>query len=96
MAQKVFLKCPSCKSIDIIKAGRVANNAQRYKCQGCGKKWQSKYKYKAYLPEASTEKMTSWLMRNVGIRAVAEELGIAKDTVGNRLKKTSRKTESIL
>lgn len=93
---KLFLKCPNCKSIDVKKDGKGANNAQRYRCLSCEKRWQEKYKYKAYEPHASDEKMTKWLMRNVGIRAVAEELGISKDTVLNRLKKTNRKTESAL
>ena len=96
MIQKTILKCPSCKKVDIIKTGKRANNAQCYRCKSCGKNWQNKYIYKAYEPQNSDEKMTRWLMRNVGIRAVAEELGIAKDTVLNRLKKTNRKSKSLL
>ncbi len=96
MVQKTILKCPRCKKVDITKSGKRSNNAQCFRCKSCGKRWQNKYKYKAYEKENSDEKMTRWLMRNVGIRAVAEELGIAKDTVLNRLKKTSRKSKSKL
>ena len=96
MIHRSILKCPRCENADIKKAGRRANNAQRYQCNCCGKIWQNKYEYKAYEPHASDEKMTELMMRNVGVRAVAEFLGIAKDTVLNRLKKTNRKSKSAL
>ena len=82
------VKCPYCKSDDIVKNGK-RNGTQIYMCRNkdCPRTTFSEvYKYKAYEPNVK-EKIFDMTVNGSGTRATARVLGIAPNTVTAALKK---------
>jgi len=86
------VSCPSCKSSQIYKAGRSANNTQRYRCDNpcCEmKSFMLEYRYKAYEPGVKKQAI-DMAINGSGIRDTARVLKINKNTIISALKKKKR------
>ena len=84
------ITCPRCQSKQIKKSGRNANGEQRYRCQNpdCQMKtFMLVYRYTACQPTID-QQITKLAINGCGIRDTARVLGISKNTVIRRLKKS--------
>ena len=85
--QKVL--CPQCGSQEVWKAGKSANDTQRYKCntQECSTQtFMLDYRYRACKPGVK-EQAIEMVINSSGIRDTARVLKISKSTVINAIKK---------
>jgi len=83
------INCPNCNSTQIFKAGKSANNTQRYRYDNaCGetKSFRLEYRYKAYEPGVMNQAI-DMAINGSGIRDTARVLKINKNTIINALKK---------
>lgn len=83
--QRIFCKCTYTTQTKIIKNG-FQNKIQRYKCKTCGKNFQNRYQYKAYLP-GTNKYLIQLLSEGVGVLSIARLLQISKNTVLSRILK---------
>lgn len=81
----VPLKCPHCESIDVRKFGTSPVGKQRYECKNCKKTFQDNYTYNACHPRIRSE-IFFQTINGSGIRAIARNLDITKDTVISTLR----------
>ena len=84
------ITCPRCQSNHITKSGRNAKGEQRYRCQNptCQMKtFMLVYRYPACQPTIDHQ-ITKLAINGSGIRDTARVLGINKNTVIRRLKKS--------
>jgi len=79
------LKCLHCESIDVRKFGMSSTGKQRYECKNCKKTFQNDYTYNACEPNTRSE-IYFQTINGSGVRAIARNLGIAKDTVISTLR----------
>jgi transposase-like protein len=94
MVVLVAIKCPECKSDNIIRRGYTRNRTQRYLCQNplCGRTTfilEHEYIDKGKLP-ATKEKIIDMALNGSGIRDTARVLGVSTTTVINTLKKRTQ------
>ena len=85
----IQVHCPNCDSIDVIKAGKQPNGAQRYRCQNtaCERTiFQLEYTDQGRLPQTKRQ-IVDMAMNGSGIRDTARVLGIGTGTVTRELKK---------
>ena len=85
-------RLPECGSNHITQSGRTEKGAQRYRCQtkGCSTKtFHLDYRYKAYMPGVKRQAM-KMAINGGGIQDTSRVLGINKNTVINRLKRTQK------
>jgi transposase-like protein len=85
----VPIKCPYCRGLDVIKAGKQPNGTQRYRCQNavCSRTiFQLHYSDQGRLTETK-RRIIEMACNGSGIRDTARVLGISTDTVLNALKK---------
>lgn len=85
--------CPCCQSLDVIKAGKQPNGAQRYRCRNadCQRTiFQLDYSDKGRLPEVKRQ-VVDMALNGSGVRDTARVLRISTDTVINELKKSGRR-----
>ena len=85
----VSVKCPCCQSLDVIKAGKQPNGAQRYRCQNaeCSRTiLQLDYSDQGRLSKTKRQ-IVDMALNGSGVRDTARVLGISTDTVINELKK---------
>ena len=85
----ILVQCPRCRSVDVSKAGKPPNGAQRYRCQNaeCNRTiFQLAYSDKGRLPETKRQ-IVDMALNGSGVRDTARVLGIGTGTVMNELKK---------
>ena len=83
------IQCPHCKGSEISKNGKRKNGTQRWLClnENCPtKSFQLAYRYKANEPGVK-EQIDKQTLNSSGVRDIARNLGINKNTVCNHLKK---------
>lgn len=83
------VKCPYCQSLDVIKAGKQPNGAQRYRCRNldCPRTiFQLDYHDKGRLPDIKRQ-VVDMALNGSGVRDTARILNISTDTVISELKK---------
>src|SRR5260221_239399 len=89
--------CPHCHRVDVIKAGKQPNGAQRYQCQNLHCKrtiFLLTYDDKGRQPEVKKQ-MVEMALNGSGIRDTARVLGVSPGTVINELKKSKRKSTAL-
>jgi insertion element IS1 protein InsB len=88
----VPVHCPYCHSTEVIKAGKQANGAQRYRCQNgqCERRiFLLQYQNRGRLPEIRRQ-VVDMALNGSGIRDTARVLRISPTTVIATLKKSRR------
>jgi transposase-like protein len=88
----VPVQCPYCQSTAVIKAGKQANGAQRYRCQNdlCKRRiFLLEYQDRGRLPEVRRQ-VIDMAINSSGIRDTARVLRISPTTVIAVLKKSPR------
>src|SRR5713101_5020703 len=88
----VPVQCPYCQSTEVIKAGKQANGAQRYRCTNgqCGRRiFLLHYQDRGRLP-AVRRQVVDMAVNGSGIRDTARALRISPTTVIAVLKKSPR------
>ena len=90
----VAVQCPHCQSVDVIKAGKQSNGAQRYQCQNgqCARRvFLLQYQDRGRIPEIRRQ-VVGMAMNGSGIRDTARVLRISPTTVIAVLKKSHHTT----
>ena len=84
----VEVKCPYCKSTDILKNGKTAKGKQRYYCREakCKSYFLLEYAYNGAKPNID-EKIINMTANASGIRDISRVLGVSKQKVQDTLKK---------
>ena len=88
----VPVHCPYCQRTEIIKAGKQANGAQRYRCQNgqCERRiFLLQYQNRGRLPEIRRQ-VVDMALNGSGVRDTARVLRISPTTVIAVLKKNHR------
>jgi insertion element IS1 protein InsB len=88
----VPVQCPHCQSTEVVKAGRHANGAQRYRCQNeqCTRRiFLLQYQDRGRAPEIRRQ-VVDLALKGSGIRDTARVLRISPTTVIAVLKKSPR------
>ena len=88
----VVVQCPHCQSTKVIKAGKQANEAQRYRCQNeqCPRRiFLLHYQDRGRIPEIRRQ-VVDMAINGSGIRDTARVLRISPTTVIAVLKKNRR------
>ena len=88
----VPVQCPYCQSTEVIKAGKQANGAQRYRCQNgqCERRiFLLQYQDRGRIPEIRRH-VVDMALNGSGIRDTARVLRISPTTVIAVLKKSPR------
>ena len=88
----VPVHCPYCHSTEVIKAGKQANGAQRYRCQNgqCARRiFLLHYQNRGRLPEIRRQ-VVDMALNGSGVRDTARVLRISPTTVVATLKKSRR------
>jgi insertion element IS1 protein InsB len=88
----VPVQCPLCRSIEVIKAGKQANGAQRYRCQNgqCERRiFLLQYQNRGRVPEVRRQ-VVDMAINGSGVRDTARVLRISPTTVIAVLKKSRR------
>ncbi len=94
----VSVQCPGCQSLDVIKAGKQPNGAQRYRCLNaeCSRTiFQLDYRDKGRLP-ATKRQIVEMALKGSGVRDTARVLGISTDTVIHELKKRDLHSSQLI
>jgi len=81
--------CPQCGCTDLVKNGHSEKGTQRYRCKACKKSFQTDYAYKAWEP-GMKDKIDEQTLNSSGVRDIARNLKINKNTVIAHLKKKNR------
>lgn len=82
------LLCPNCNNNIVVKNG-FQKGKQRYKCKGCGKRFQLDYIYQAY-KRNTNDFIKSLLKEGCGVRSIGRILNISTKTVLSRMLKISK------
>jgi len=85
----IAVRCPCCRSTEVIKAGKQPNGAQRYRCQNaeCSRTiFQLDYSDQGRLPDVKRQ-IVDMALNGSGVRDTARVLGIGTGTVTSELKK---------
>lgn len=77
----------------MIKAGRLKNGTQRYRCKVCGKYQLLNYRRKSY--EVDTSSLINIYLEGCGIRSLSRIFGILSETVLNKIKKTANSIKNL-
>ena len=88
----VPIECPYCHSTEVIKAGKQANGAQRYRCHNdrCARRiFLLQYQDRGRVPEIRRQ-VVDLVLNGSGIRDTARVLRISPTTVIAVLKKSPR------
>jgi len=88
----VSVQCPHCHSTKVIKAGKQANGAQRYRCQNGQCEWRIfllQYQDRGRAPEIQRQ-VVDMAINGRGIHDTARMLRISPTTVIAVLKKSPR------
>src|SRR6185295_16536456 len=88
----VPVHCPYCQRTEVIKAGKQANGAQRYRCQNgqCARRiFLLQYQDRGRIPEVRRQ-VVDMALNGSGIRDTARVLRISPTTVIAVLKKSRR------
>lgn len=92
MTVLIEVRCPDCKSTDVVKNGKSTTGEQKYLCKNADCKrtiFMLNYKNKGYLAEVKSA-IIKMALNGSGIRDTARVLNISKDTVMSELKKNGR------
>jgi transposase-like protein len=84
------IQCIHCSSADLQKNGHSENGTQRWLCNHCRKSFQLTYRYHARKPGVK-EQITVQTLNSSGVRDIARNLGINKNTVVSELKKNAQR-----
>ncbi len=79
----MLISCPSCKSKQIVKNGKIHNGKQNYRCRDCGRQF----------VENRQQKIISQPTKNLIDKLLLEKIPLAGEP---RLKELSRLGQSIL
>jgi transposase-like protein len=85
----VAVQCPECESPEVVRYGRQANGAQRYRCNNvdCGRRiFLGRYHHTGRLPEVKRQ-IVDMALNGSGIRDTARVLKVSPMTVMATLKK---------
>ena len=88
----VAVQCPYCHSTEVIKAGKQANETQRYRCQNeqCARRiFLLQYQDRGRIPEIRRQ-VVDMTINGSGVRDTARVLRISPTTVIAVLKKSRR------
>jgi insertion element IS1 protein InsB len=88
----VPVQCPSCQSMEVLRAGKQSNGAQRYQCQNgqCVRRiFLLQYQDRGRVPEVRRQ-VVDMALNGSGIRDTARVLRISPTTVIAVLKKSRR------
>jgi transposase-like protein len=88
----VLVQCPYCQSTEVIKAGKQANGAQRYRCQneqGAQRIFLLHYQDRGRIPEIRCQ-VVDRALKGSGVRDPARVLRLSPTTVIAVLKKSRR------
>ena len=87
----ILVHCPDCQSLDVSKAGKQPNSAQRYRCKNlnCARTiFLLTYDDKGRQSEVK-DQIVEMALNGSGIRDTARVLGVSPGTVINELKKST-------
>ena len=87
MKQYIKIICRYWSSEDLMKNGHSKSGKQRYFCKSCHRSFQLDYRYNAW-KKGVKEQILTQSMNSSGIRDIARNLKISKDTVVAELKKS--------
>ena len=93
----ISVRCPHCRSNQIVKRGKTACGTQRYLCQNvtCATgSFLLDYRYLGRLPEVKHQ-IVDMSLNASGVRDTARVLRISTDTVLSELKKREAARESV-
>jgi insertion element IS1 protein InsB len=85
----VEVQCPECGGQEVVRYGRQANGAQRYRCNNgdCERRiFLVRYHHTGRLPEVKRQ-IVDMALNGSGIRDTARVLGVSPTTVITTLKK---------
>jgi insertion element IS1 protein InsB len=88
----IRVRCPHCQSMEVIRAGKQSNGAQRYQCQNgqCARRiFLLQYQDRGRVPEVRRQ-VVDMALNGSGIRDTARVLRISPTTVIAVLKKSRR------
>lgn len=85
MASQLIL-CKYCDSSEVVRYG-IQSGHSRFRCKQCGRIFKTEYIYRAY--ESGVEdRIVDMALNGSGVRDTARVLGIGKNTVMAKLKKS--------
>ena len=92
MRIEITLKCPDCSGENIVKNGKKSYQIQNYLCKDCNRQFIGDHalKYNGCHSELY-QKIELMLVRNVGIRDIAEIENVSINTVLSILTKSDKK-----
>jgi transposase-like protein len=82
------INCPHCQGQDLVKNGHRKNGDQRWLCKRCKKSFQLVYRYQAN-NHGIAEQIEKQTLKSSGVRDIARNLSINKNTVVNHLKRNT-------
>jgi transposase-like protein len=89
-----IVTCPFCSGDDLVKNGHNPAGKQRWHCNKCKRNYQLEYRYNAWKPRIK-ESIIEQTINSSGVRDIARNLRINKNTVVAVLKKNA-KNEPLL
>jgi len=84
----VTLKCLHCGSNQLVRHGLTQNGKQRYLCSDCGRRSREQPQPNGY-PPAEREQILRAYHERRSLRGLTRTFGVARNTVGEWLKKSS-------
>ena len=81
----VALKCPDCRSEQLIRDGYARNGKQRYRCRGCGRR-SREHPHTGYSEEFKAQVLAAYHER-MSLRGIERTFGVSRHTVTSWLKK---------
>jgi len=91
------ITCPDCSGTHICKNGCSENGTQRWLClnEDCSRRsFQLRYKYNAHKPGVK-DQIDTQTLNSSGVRDIARNLSIDKNTVCSHLKKKTPKSKPL-
>jgi len=86
------VRCPHCRSEEVVKYGTASNGKERFRCQQagpCGRTFIRAYEYPGRTPEVKRQ-IVEMTLNGSGIRDIARVLQVSPNTVIRELKKKGR------
>ena len=81
-----LISCKYCNSSDVVRYGTQSGHS-RFRCKLCGRIFKTEYIYRAYEPGVE-DQIVDMALNGSGVRDTARVLGIGKNTVTAKLKKS--------
>lgn len=79
--------CPGCQQPEAVyRHGKATDGTQRYRCTGCRRTFQLRYRHRVHTPGVRAQ-IIEMALNGSGVRDTARVLGISAQTVMGELKK---------